>query len=103
MTHGLPSPQHPDGGPVSMAGNLGAFLRPLGAGAVPSRSELSEPEHPGGREGGEGPTSRAADRAHLKELASIYGGKCRVNGVGTEVCNAWRDFTAAVDRLVGDE
>ena len=49
------------------------------------------------------PQSRAADRARLKELASNYGAKCRVNGVGNEVCNAWAAFTAAVDDLVGDE
>lgn len=52
---------------------------------------------------GAGTTSRAADRAHLKELASNYGAKCRVNGVGTEVCSAWRALTDAIDSLVGDE
>lgn len=49
------------------------------------------------------PTSRAADRARLKELASNYGAKCRVNGVGNEVCNAWRALTDAIDNLVVDE
>lgn len=49
------------------------------------------------------PQSRAADRARLKELASNYGAKCRVNGVGNEVCNAWRALTDAIDNLVVDE
>ena len=49
------------------------------------------------------PQSRAADRAHLKELASNYGAKCRVNGVGNEVCTAWAALCDAIDDLVGDE
>lgn len=47
-------------------------------------------------------TSRAEDRAHLKEMASKYGGTCRVHGNGEEVRAAWAAYCAAVDRIVGD-
>lgn len=46
--------------------------------------------------------NRAADRARLKELASIYGGKSRVHGNGTEVREAWAAYCAAVDQILGD-
>lgn len=49
------------------------------------------------------PVSRAADRAHLKDLASKHSHECRVFGTGSEVRNAWAAFTAAVDNLLGDE
>ncbi len=49
------------------------------------------------------PVSRETERLHLKALASEYGAKCRVNGVGSEVTNAWAAFAAAVDELLGDK
>ena len=48
-------------------------------------------------------TSRAEDRALLKDLASKHSALTRVHGVGTEVRNAWAAFSAAVDNLLADE
>ena len=48
-------------------------------------------------------TSRAEDRALLKDLASKHSHECRVFGTGSEVRNAWAAFCAAVDNLLGDE